>query len=124
MALVGSSGSGKSSLLRLLFRLYDSSEGRIKINGVDSSQYTLASLRQNMAFIPQETGSLYFSFIKFFVHVIFFVVLFNDTIRYNIGYGKKDATDAEIEEVRTRFYWISSVFRFLFTFYSLLFLLL
>ena len=80
VALVGSSGSGKSSLLRLLFRFYDPNSGTIRINGVDVREYTLDSLRKTMSFIPQET------------------VLFNDTIRYNIAYGNVGATEEQIIE--------------------------
>ncbi len=80
IALVGHSGAGKSTVARLLFRFYDPTSGRITIDGQDISQVTQESLRAQIGVVPQDT------------------VLFNDTIRYNIGYGRADATRAEIEE--------------------------
>ncbi len=80
VAIVGPSGAGKSTISRLLFRLYDVSSGRITIDGQDISSVTQASLRASIGMVPQDT------------------VLFNDTIRYNIRYGRWDATDAEVEE--------------------------
>ena len=80
VAIVGPSGAGKSTLSRLLFRLYDVSSGRITIDGQDIRNVTQASLRASIGMVPQDT------------------VLFNDTIRYNIRYGRWDATDAEVEE--------------------------
>ncbi len=78
MAIVGSSGSGKSTLLKLLFRFHDVNAGEITINGVPIRSATVKSLRESIALIPQDT------------------VLFNDTIRHNIAYGKLDATDDEV----------------------------
>jgi ATP-binding cassette, subfamily B, heavy metal transporter len=80
VAIVGPSGAGKSTISRLLFRLYDLSSGRILIDGQDIRQVTQASLRASIGMVPQDT------------------VLFNDTIRYNIRYGRWDASDAEVEE--------------------------
>ncbi|MDE2063097.1 MAG: ABC transporter ATP-binding protein/permease [Bradyrhizobium sp.] len=80
VAIVGPSGAGKSTISRLLFRLYDVSSGRITIDGQDIRKVTQASLRASIGMVPQDT------------------VLFNDTIRYNIRYGRWDATDAEVEE--------------------------
>jgi ABC-type transport system involved in Fe-S cluster assembly fused permease/ATPase subunit len=80
VAIVGPSGAGKSTLSRLLFRLYDVSSGHILIDGQDIRKVTQASLRDNIGMVPQDT------------------VLFNDTIRYNIRYGRWDATDAEVEQ--------------------------
>jgi ATP-binding cassette subfamily B protein len=80
VAIVGPSGAGKSTISRLLFRLYDVSGGRITIDGQDIRSVTQASLRASIGMVPQDT------------------VLFNDTIRYNIRYGRWDASDAEVEE--------------------------
>jgi ATP-binding cassette, subfamily B, heavy metal transporter len=80
VAIVGPSGAGKSTISRLLFRLYDVSSGRILIDGQDIRSVTQASLRASIGMVPQDT------------------VLFNDTIRYNIRYGRWDATDSEVEE--------------------------
>src|SRR6201992_1098458 len=79
VAVVGPSGAGKSTISRLLFRLYDVSGGRILIDGQDIRNVTQASLRASIGMVPQDT------------------VLFNDTIRYNIRYGRWDASDAEVE---------------------------
>jgi subfamily B ATP-binding cassette protein MsbA len=79
VALVGQSGGGKSSLTKLVQRLYDPSSGAIYWDDVDLRDAKVSSLRRQMALVTQET------------------VLFNDTIRENIAYGKPDATDAEIE---------------------------
>jgi len=79
VAVVGPSGSGKSTLARLLFRFYDVDGGRITIDGQDIRQVTQASLRQAIGIVPQDT------------------VLFNDTVAYNIGYGRAGASQAEIE---------------------------
>eukprot|EP00730_Choanoeca_flexa_P006470 TRINITY_DN12157_c0_g2_i3.p1 TRINITY_DN12157_c0_g2~~TRINITY_DN12157_c0_g2_i3.p1 ORF type:complete len:701 (+),score=172.71 TRINITY_DN12157_c0_g2_i3:1263-3365(+) len=78
-ALVGPSGSGKSSVLRLLYRFYDPDDGAIRVNGQDIRDVTLDSLRESIGVVPQDC------------------VLFNDTIGYNIGYGKLGASQAEIE---------------------------
>src|SRR5947209_4770043 len=80
VAIVGPSGAGKSTISRLLFRLYDVSGGRILIDGQDIRNVTQASLRASIGMVPQDT------------------VLFNDTIRYNIRYGRWDASDAEVEQ--------------------------
>ncbi|WP_179958289.1 ABCB family ABC transporter ATP-binding protein/permease [Chitinimonas arctica] len=80
VAVVGSSGAGKSTLSRLLFRFYDVGAGRISINGRDVRQLSQASLRAHIGIVPQDT------------------VLFNDTIYYNIAYGRPDASRAEIIE--------------------------
>jgi ATP-binding cassette, subfamily B, heavy metal transporter len=80
VAIVGPSGAGKSTISRLLFRLYDISSGAILIDGQDIRSVTQASLRAAIGMVPQDT------------------VLFNDTIRYNIRYGRWDAGDAEVEQ--------------------------
>jgi len=78
VAVVGHSGSGKSTLSRLLYRFYDVDAGRIAIDGSDIRDLTQASLRAHIAIVPQDT------------------VLFNDTIEYNIRYGRPDATREEV----------------------------
>ena len=78
VAVVGASGAGKSTLARLLYRFYDVGEGRITIDGQDVRAVTQASLRAAIGIVPQDT------------------VLFNDTVGYNIGYGREGASDAEI----------------------------
>jgi ATP-binding cassette, subfamily B, heavy metal transporter len=78
VAVVGHSGSGKSTLSRLLFRFYDVDNGRITINGQDIRAVTQTSLRACLGIVPQDT------------------VLFNDTIFYNINYGRPDATREEV----------------------------
>jgi len=80
VAIVGPSGAGKSTISRLLFRLYDVTGGRILIDGQDIRGVTQASLREAIGMVPQDT------------------VLFNDTIRYNIRYGRWGASDAEVEQ--------------------------
>jgi ATP-binding cassette, subfamily B, heavy metal transporter len=80
VAIVGPSGAGKSTISRLLFRLYDVSGGKILIDGQDIRDVTQTSLRASIGMVPQDT------------------VLFNDTIRYNIRYGRWDASNAEVEE--------------------------
>jgi ABC-type transport system involved in Fe-S cluster assembly fused permease/ATPase subunit len=80
VAIVGPSGAGKSTISRLLFRLYDISGGKILIDGQDIRNVTQVSLRASIGMVPQDT------------------VLFNDTIRYNIRYGRWDASDAEVEQ--------------------------
>ena len=80
VAIVGPSGAGKSTISRLLFRLYDVSGGKILIDGQDIKTVKQDSLRAAIGMVPQDT------------------VLFNDTIRYNIRYGRWDASDAEVEE--------------------------
>jgi ATP-binding cassette, subfamily B, heavy metal transporter len=80
VAIVGPSGAGKSTISRLLFRFYDITGGRITVDGQDIRDVQQASLRNALGMVPQDT------------------VLFNDTVRYNIRYGRWDATDAEVEE--------------------------
>ena len=80
VAVVGPSGAGKSTISRLLFRFYDLSGGRILIDNQDIAKVTQKSLRKAIGMVPQDT------------------VLFNDTIRYNIRYGRWEASDAEVEE--------------------------
>jgi ABC-type transport system involved in Fe-S cluster assembly fused permease/ATPase subunit len=80
VAIVGPSGAGKSTISRLLFRLYDISGGKILVDGQDIRNVTQSSLRASIGMVPQDT------------------VLFNDTIRYNIRYGRWDASDAEVEQ--------------------------
>jgi subfamily B ATP-binding cassette protein MsbA len=80
VALVGESGGGKSTLTKLLPRFHDPVSGGVYWDGTDLRDATLSSLRGQMALVTQET------------------VLFNDTVRHNISYGKPDATQAEIEE--------------------------
>lgn len=84
VAVVGSSGAGKSTIARLLFRFYDATEGRILIDGQDIRDVTLDSLRANIGVVPQDT------------------VLFNDTIYYNIAYGNPDADRRAIEDAAQR----------------------
>jgi ATP-binding cassette subfamily B protein len=79
LAIVGPSGAGKSTIARLLFRFYNIDGGCILIDGQDIAEVTQASLRAAIGIVPQD------------------MVLFNDTIGYNIGYGKAGATQAEIE---------------------------
>ena len=79
VAVVGPSGSGKSTLARLMFRFYDVQQGRITINGQDIRQVTQHSVRKALGIVPQDT------------------VLFNDTVAYNIAYGRTGATQDEIE---------------------------
>ena len=80
VAVVGPSGAGKSTLARLLFRFYDVDSGRILINGQDVRAVTQYSLRAAIGIVPQDT------------------VLFNDTLRYNIGYARPGASQDEIEQ--------------------------
>jgi ATP-binding cassette subfamily B protein len=80
VAIVGPSGAGKSTISRLLFRFYDVTGGRILVDDQDIRQVTQDTLRAAIGMVPQDT------------------VLFNDTIRYNIRYGRWDASDAEVEE--------------------------
>lgn len=79
-AIVGSSGAGKSTISRILFRFYDIASGSVTIDGQDIRDITQLSLRKEIGVVPQDT------------------VLFNDTIKYNISYGNHDATDEEIFE--------------------------
>src|SRR5258708_25281851 len=80
VAIVGPSGAGKSTISRILFRFYDVARGQVLIDGKDVRAVTQSSLRRAIGIVPQDT------------------VLFNDTIYYNIAYGRPDATRAEVEE--------------------------
>ena len=80
LAVVGPSGTGKSTIARLLYRFYDITGGRITIDGQELRDVTQSSLRSSIGIVPQDT------------------VLFNDSIGYNIGYGREGANQAEIEE--------------------------
>ena len=80
VALVGASGSGKTTIMNLLLRFYDAQQGQITIDGMDISQVTLSSLRHALAFVSQD------------------IVLFDDTVRANIAYGRLNARDEEIME--------------------------
>jgi ATP-binding cassette subfamily B protein len=80
LAIVGPSGAGKSTISRLLFRFYDVNQGAVTIDGVDVRDVTQKSLRGAIGIVPQDT------------------VLFNDTIAYNIRYGRASATDDEVRE--------------------------
>ena len=80
VAIVGPSGAGKSTISRILFRFYELTSGRVLIDGQDIRDVTQASLRAAIGMVPQDT------------------VLFNDTILYNIRYGRPEATDAQVRE--------------------------
>jgi ATP-binding cassette subfamily B protein len=80
VAIVGPSGAGKSTISRLIFRFYEPSSGRVSIDGQDIAMVTQASLRAAIGIVPQDT------------------VLFNDSIDYNIRYGRFDASEAEVRE--------------------------
>jgi ATP-binding cassette, subfamily B, heavy metal transporter len=80
VAVVGPSGSGKSTLARLMFRFYDVQQGSIRMAGQDIRQVTQASVRRALGIVPQDT------------------VLFNDTVAYNIAYGRPGASQTEIED--------------------------
>ena len=80
LAIVGPTGAGKSTISRLLFRFYDTTAGRVTVDGQDIRDITQDSLRAAIGVVPQDT------------------VLFNDTIRYNIAYGRAGASQAEIEQ--------------------------
>ncbi|CAM0872990.1 unnamed protein product [Alopecurus aequalis] len=84
VAIVGTSGSGKSTILRLLFRFFDSTSGSIRIDGQDIQGVTLDSLRKSLGVVPQDT------------------VLFNDTIKHNIQYGRLSANDEEVYDAARR----------------------
>ena len=101
VAVVGSSGAGKSTLSRLLFRFYDvgfvgdpaTAAGRITIDGQDIRDVTQSSVRASLGIVPQDT------------------VLFNDTIRYNIGYGRPGSSDADIEDAARRAHVLDFILR-------------
>ena len=102
VAVVGSSGAGKSTLSRLLFRFYDvgfaegdrsAAAGRITIDGQDIRDVTQSSVRAVLGIVPQDT------------------VLFNDTIRYNIAYGKPGSSDADIEDAARRAHVLDFILR-------------
>lgn len=78
IGIVGSTGSGKSTMIRCLFRLYDVTDGSIRFNNIDIRRFSISALRSRIGIVPQD------------------VVLFNDTVEYNISYGKIDATREEI----------------------------
>jgi ATP-binding cassette, subfamily B, multidrug efflux pump len=80
IAILGTTGSGKSTIANLICRLYDASSGRIEIDGIDIRAYNIASLRQQIGYVPQD------------------VFLFSDTIRNNIAFGSVAVTDAQIEQ--------------------------
>src|ERR687889_441799 len=79
-AIVGPSGAGKSTIARLLYRFYDPTAGRILIDGQDIAEVRQASLRNAIGIVPQDT------------------VLFNETIGYNIRYGRWEASDTEVRQ--------------------------
>lgn len=83
LALVGPSGAGKSTVFELMQRFYDPQEGRILLNGVDIRQLQIKQLREHLALVPQQPA------------------LFTADVRYNIAYGKPDASDEEIEAAAT-----------------------
>ena len=84
VALVGGSGSGKTTVTRLFFRLFDATQGKILINGQDIRHYNIVALRKRLSIVPQD------------------VVLFHDTLRNNIRFGNTEASDSEIEEAALR----------------------
>lgn len=84
IAFVGTSGAGKSTLLKLLFRFYDVQGGAVRVDGQDVRELTQTSLRRALGLVPQD------------------VVLFNDTIRANLAYGKPDASQEELEDAARR----------------------
>jgi ABC transporter ATM len=84
VAIVGTSGSGKSTILRMLFRFFDTDSGNIRIDGQDIKEVRLDSLRSSIGVVPQDT------------------VLFNDTIFHNIHYGRLSATEEEVYEAARR----------------------
>ena len=84
LAFVGTSGAGKSTLLKLLFRFYDVGSGVVRVDGQDVRELTQASLRGALGLVPQD------------------VVLFNDTIRANLAYGRPDATQEQLDDAARR----------------------
>ncbi|MDD9893198.1 MAG: ATP-binding cassette domain-containing protein, partial [Gammaproteobacteria bacterium] len=81
VAIVGASGAGKSTIARLLFRFYDVNSGSIEVDGQNVRDVSWLSLRKHIGVVPQDT------------------VLFNDTLEYNLRYGRPDASDAELQQV-------------------------
>ncbi|KAI3410826.1 uncharacterized protein J3R85_018434 [Psidium guajava] len=94
IAVVGTSGSGKSTILRLLFRFFDAHSGSIRIDGQDIRDVTLESLRKSLGVVPQDT------------------VLFNDTIYHNIHYGRLSATKEEVYDAARRAVIHDTIMRF------------
>lgn len=94
IAVVGTSGSGKSTILRLLFRFFDAHSGCIRIDGQDIRDVTLESLRKSLGVVPQDT------------------VLFNDTIYHNIYYGRLSATEEEVYDAARRAAIHDTIMRF------------
>lgn len=86
VAIVGVSGSGKSTLANLICRFYDPTEGRIKVDGTDMRDFTFDSIRERISIVTQE------------------IILFNDTVRNNIAYGRKDIPLEQIEEAARQAY--------------------
>jgi len=80
MAIIGKTGSGKTTIADLLLRMYDVSDGSIKIDGTDIRQHDLANLRKRIGYVPQD------------------IFLFSDTIAGNVAFGKRDATRSEVEK--------------------------
>jgi ATP-binding cassette subfamily B protein len=100
VAVVGPSGAGKSTISRILYRFYDIKSGSVTIDGQDIRDVTQASLRKVIGIVPQDT------------------VLFNDTVKYNIAYGRIGATEAEIKDATPRSTSSSSSFRLAMTRWS------
>ncbi|KDD74120.1 hypothetical protein H632_c1554p0, partial [Helicosporidium sp. ATCC 50920] len=84
LALVGTSGSGKSTVLRLLYRFYDAERGSVLVDGKDVREYSLRSVREALGAVPQD------------------LVLFNESVRYNIAYGREGATQRDVERAAQR----------------------
>ena len=80
VAFIGATGSGKSSLINLIPRFYDATEGQVLVDGVDVREYTLASLHQKLGYVPQQA------------------VMFSGTITSNVGYGADHATEAQVKQ--------------------------
>ncbi|RYE50834.1 MAG: ATP-binding cassette domain-containing protein [Sphingobacteriales bacterium] len=94
VAIIGSTGSGKSTLAQLLLRMMDPTEGRIILDGLPLPQHRLKTLREGISYVPQE------------------VFLFSDTIRNNILFGNRDATDEEVEHAANVAAIHTDIFRF------------
>ena len=88
VAFVGRSGSGKTTLIKLLLRFYDLTGGKISIDGIDIKRFTKSALRSFFGVVPQEP------------------ILFNNTIKFNIGYGKENASFDEIKAAAKIATWI------------------